>query len=191
MRKPEEKKILRAKLLAKRLRLNSNQVTKLSGEIIHRLAELVDWNEIQNIHIYLPIRKNNEIDTTLLLEFIQKHYPKINIHVPKNDGFTEFYKDSKIHFNSLGIPEPESKEISGQSNFDLIILPVVGFDRRGYRLGYGGGYYDKFLVKHICKQIIGLAYSFSQVDKISNEPHDKKMHKIITENEIFDLKSRT
>lgn len=163
----EQKQMLRKNLKAKRLALDKSQRQNIAAKIIEQLIVTIDWNDITNIHIYESIEKNNEVDTRPLIKFIKEKYPKIEIYIPK----------------LLPNPEPELKDI----NFDLFIVPLLGFDRHGYRLGYGGGYYDKLLVNNGDGQKIGLAYSFSEIEKVPHEPHDQRLDMIITEKEIINI----
>lgn len=165
---PEEKKVLRKELLAKRLLLTEVEFTNLSNKINGSLIKNVDWESVNTLYIYSTIKRFNEIDTKQFIDFINQTYPDITIDVAEN----------KI---SAG------KNIPVNKSYDLVIVPLLGFDRRGYRLGYGGGYYDKFLAKNDCRQIIGLAYSLCGLAKIPDEPHDQKMNKIITEKEIITI----
>lgn len=159
---------LRKTLFEHRLRLSEDEVLSTSEKILNTLSKNWSWAQIGNIHIYKPIKKYNEIDTKKFINFIKQNYPNIKIEVVPN----------KL---SAGAEMPKGKD------YDMVIVPMLGFDRRGYRLGYGGGYYDKFLAKNNCKQIVGLAYGFSEIDEIPEEIHDKKMDKIITEKEIISL----
>ena len=73
-------------------------------------------------------------------------------------------------------------------DFDLILMPGLAFDRKGNRIGYGGGYYDKYLsqFKEISNKLV-LAYDFQIVNNIENEPHDIKVNCIITNNEFIKI----
>jgi 5-formyltetrahydrofolate cyclo-ligase len=89
--------------------------------------------------------------------------------------------------NRLGISEPEGSRIIGARWLDVVFLPLVGFDSRGVRLGTGGGFYDRaFAFRHWRKvwhtpQLIGLAYSFQQVEHITSAAHDVLMDAVVTE----------
>ncbi len=100
-----------------------------------------------------------------------------------------------IRINSLdnmsvdkwGILEPKAVDKNKiEKNFDLILMPGVAFDRKGNRIGYGGGYYDKYLsqIKETSNKIV-LAYDFQIVNNIENEPHDVKTNYIITNNDFI------
>lgn len=183
----DEKKALRKELMAKKLALTKNDVAKLSGLITGKLIKSIDWQNIQNIHIYLPIEKNNEIDTWPAVNFLQTNYPLANIYLPKGNGFVLFEPDDSLEPDKPGIPEPSKTEVAEGVQFDLIVLPTMGFDKRGFRLGYGGGYYDKLLDRVDYRQTIGLAYSFCEIDKMPEEPFDQKVETIITDKEIISV----
>ena len=87
--------------------------------------------------------------------------------------------------NKYGIPEPKKKNLIYPN---IIIIPIVAFDKFKYRIGYGGGYYDRYLEKIGKKNFflsIGFAFSFQKVDRISKSNYDKKLNYIITEKNII------
>jgi len=81
---------------------------------------------------------------------------------------------------------PEPPENSPLLTPDIILVPMVGFDRRGYRLGMGGGFYDRTLAATSAKTI-GVAFAATEVEKIPAEPHDIRMHAILTEKELIEI----
>ena len=162
----DTKNSIRKKLFEKRMELSSSDVQNYSNEIVNKLVNHIDWHEIKKINIYQPIRLNREVDISGLDDFIRREYPQIRIDVTK----------SKIS---------ESHNIPSGNDYDLVIVPLIGFDRSGNRLGYGGGYYDRFLAGNNCKQTIGVAYSIQEVLALPTEPHDKKLDLVITEKEVI------
>jgi 5-formyltetrahydrofolate cyclo-ligase len=159
----KEKEILRKKLLNKRLSLSAKEVKSYSDMILNMLSNYIDLENIKNIHIYSPIK--NEVLTDAFIALARKDYPDINIET------------APAKATISGVPEGRS--------YDLVILPVLGFDRRGCRLGYGGGYYDKLLARNEYNLAAGLAYSCQEAERIPEEPHDRKLQIIITEKEII------
>lgn len=160
----DKKTALRIKLSRNRMELSDNDVADLSDKIISKLIDHILWEEIETLHIYRPISSKNEVNTSLLIDWIDANHPKIEvIFAPIN---MPFY-------------------LPVNNTYDLVIVPVLGFDRSGNRLGYGGGYYDRLLSRNNCKNTIGLAYSFCEVDEIPVKDHDQKLDKIITEKEII------
>ena len=100
----------------------------------------------------------------------------------------EFHKYSfknPTTINKYGIPEPFQNKVILP---DVLLVPLVAFDRNLYRVGYGGGYYDRYLSKLKKKKIfisIGIAFSFQMVEKIPLNNFDKKLDVVITENKFY------
>ena len=90
-----------------------------------------------------------------------------------------------LKLNKYGIPEPEKiKKVFP----DIIFVPIVAFDNRLYRIGYGGGYYDRYIQKHSSKKKllkIGIAHSYQKINKVPINKYDKKLDIIITEKYIL------
>lgn len=168
MSSAKDKEDLRKTLLEKRQALSLEEVENYSEIILNVLSKYVQLGKAKNVYIYSSIK--NEVDTKSLINILKTTQPATGIEIAPNKSST-----------NMRIPQGR--------DYDLVIVPVLGFDRRGYRLGYGGGYYDKFLSKNNCRLIVGLAYSFSELKKIPNESHDMKMDMIITEKEIIHIKT--
>ena len=94
-------------------------------------------------------------------------------------------EESKLHFNKFNILESIDQDILPAEKFDLLILPFVGIDKKGSRLGHGGGYYDRALqnLKYLNDKaiIIGLGYEFQLINDEFGEPHDLKFDLVFTE----------
>ncbi len=136
---------------------------------------------------YYPF--NYEIDDMEILNFFEKKKIKISLPIIKKYNQMDFFEHSfknPFKINKYGILEPiSSKKIYP----DLIFIPLVAFDSNLNRLGYGGGFYDRYLekidnIKRIIK--IGLAFSYQRVKNIPTSKYDKKLDYIITEKEIFE-----
>ena len=140
----------------------------------------------KNFGGYYP--SNYEIDDLEILYLLEKK--KFNISLPtikKNNqmDFFQWSKNEPLRINRYGIPEPISQKISYP---DILFVPLVGFDNKLNRLGYGGGFYDRYIEKiEKNKKIIkiGLAFSYQYLKKIPVNLHDKRLNYIITENEII------
>jgi len=92
---------------------------------------------------------------------------------------------SVLVISTFGVPEPIGSEIPARAeDVDTIILPMLGFDRKGARLGYGAGYYDRFLAKNPRIRRIGIAFACQEADEVPCEENDIHMHLIITEDGI-------
>ena len=94
-------------------------------------------------------------------------------------------------YNRLGIAEPQGSESLGARWLEVVFLPLVGFDRRGVRLGTGGGFYDRaFAFRHLrqvwhAPRLVGLAYAFQEVDRIEAAAHDVLMDAVVTEEGVI------
>ena len=177
------KKALRKKLILlrkKRFKKFENIETKIF-DIIKNLEF-----KINTIGGYYPI--NYEFDCLpVLKKFVEK---KFLISLPVISGsnqmnFFNWLSDTHLKVNNMGIPEPVPKKIVYP---DLILVPLVGFDKNKFRLGYGGGYYDRYIEK-VNKfkkfKTIGLSFSFQEIKKLPINKFDKKLDFIITENKIY------
>ena len=135
---------------------------------------------------YYPI--NFEIDDLELLKKLEKKRFDISLPVIKKNFQMDFYKWSfsdPLKINKYGIPEPEIKNIVYP---DILLIPLVAFDKNLNRLGYGGGYYDR-LIKKLSKKKniikIGLAFSIQEIDKVPINVYDQKLDYIVTNKYII------
>jgi len=135
---------------------------------------------------YYP--SNYEIDDLEILDVLEKKNFKISLPIVKENNQMNFYGWSKkdpLKVNKFGIPEPLSSKILYP---DILLVPLVGYDKDLNRLGYGGGFYDRYIekidkIKKVTK--IGLAFSYQKVKSVPIDQYDKKLDFIITEKEII------
>ncbi len=175
---------LRKKLLYLRRKKN-NQNIKFSYSKIFR--EINKYN-LKNKLIggYYPI--NFEINVLDFLHSLEKRGKKICLPSIKENNEMDFYLwsfNESLHLSKYGIPEPKkvTKVVP-----DIILVPIVAFDKKLYRIGYGGGYYDRYFEKFSNKKDflkIGIAYSFQKINKVPINKFDKKLDIIITEKNIL------
>ena len=150
-----------------------------------RILKKINLKKKINIGGYYPI--NSEIGCLDILEELEKNNFKISLPVTKKNNDMDFYEWSfqdplKISFQ--GIPEPNTKK---KVLPDVLIVPLVGFDNNKFRLGYGGGFYDRYIAKlSNLKKVftVGFAFSFQEVKNIPIEKYDKKLDFILTNNGI-------
>ena len=164
------------------------KVKKINFNLIFRLIKKNFSNKKINIACYYP--SNYEVDTLGFIEQASKRNFKISLPVIRPSGKMSFkpwkYKDP-LYLSSFGTLEPSDsqKEIIP----DLIMVPLVAFDKQLNRIGYGKGYYDRILnkIRKIKKKTIflGVAYSFQKCEKIPVNKHDFKLDYIFTEREII------
>lgn len=178
-----DKNNLRKKMIEKRIKLTDQEVKNKSNSIISKIEEQDFFHNSKNIAIYYPFK--NEVD---LLFLFDKYKKDKNFLFPKTYNKTmKFHKVSSLsNFKkgSFGVMEPT--EDIFKNSIDLFFIPGVAFSPSLYRIGYGGGYYDKY-IKNINYQtrLIGVAFDMQVIDDIPVEEHDQKLHKLITEKEVF------
>lgn len=136
---------LRKLYLEKRKTLSNDEVLILSKKILENFILQFNVIENQSVHVFLPIKKFNEIETKFLIEYFWKR--KVNVFVPKifkNKIISvKLTPETVLKENSWGILEPISNE-NECSNFDFVITPLLYCDKKGNRIGYGKGFYDEF-----------------------------------------------
>lgn len=166
------KKILRQKYLNLRKQYSLEELEQLSILITKKLFLQVNFLNIRSIHLFLPIKKQCEINTFLIINQLKKDFPQIDIIISKSN-FQTFEMESFLLENNTiledniwGIPEPKEAKPYIESEIDMILMPLLIFDKKGYRVGYGKGFYDRFLTK--CKSdIIKIGLSlFEAIEEI-------------------------
>jgi 5-formyltetrahydrofolate cyclo-ligase len=154
------KQFLREKFKKIRLIMAPRIIDEDSIIICRKIFRDVDWNKVKRVCSYSPIAELKEVDVKPLLEAVEYKYPDIKIRLLSQK------KNLKI---------PKTK-------FDLILVPCLAFDNNNYRLGWGGGFYDRFLAKQPQALKIGLCFYNGYVKNgLPHEPHDIALDKIVTE----------
>ncbi len=143
---------LRKYYLSKRKAISAEEIVIKSQQITDLFFQNFDLLKVKNIHIFLPIIKHNEINTWLIIRMLQQKFPKIAILIPKiipeNFEIENFpFDEKKLIVNPWGILEPlgENQDKIESKKIDLVIIPLLIFDKNGNRVGYGKGFYDRFL----------------------------------------------
>jgi 5-formyltetrahydrofolate cyclo-ligase len=183
----QSKKKLRVFYIKKRLNISNIERNIWSNEITNRCLKLPIWNQ-NFFHIFLPIKEKNEVDTYPLLNRIKEKNKKIII--PKINGFNLnhylFDNNISIKKNHFGIPEPLNGIKAKINLIEVVFVPLIIADKFGNRVGYGKGYYDRFL-KKCDKEIIkvGLCF-FDVIERIVDiTVNDIKLNYCVTPNKII------
>ena len=184
----KEKNNIRKEILGKRNSLNGYYVNKNSILIIKYICDIIEQNNFNNIMIFMNM--NNEVEITRLLNI----YSNKNFYIPKTfrngDMRISKYDKKYLVLHKFGYYESYSEIYEDDSILDLIIIPGIVFDNNKNRIGFGGGYYDKFLYKlkenHNKNNtklplIVAVCYDFQLLNSIPYEKHDIKPDIIITE----------
>jgi len=185
----EEKKALRRRMKKMRSELTLWSFREYSQAIMNRCMETEEWQDARTVHIYVA-SLNNEVDTLGLIFRLFDSGKRVV--VPKCGDTAHQLLNIRVESleelvcGKYGIMEPvyvPEREVDPR-DLDLVISPLLAYDRNGGRLGFGGGYYDGLLRGCICPKI-GLAYSFQEVEVVPTEPYDEKLNIIITEKEFI------
>lgn len=190
------KDALRKKLRDRRSRLSAGLLRQKSAKIIQQVKQSELFINASRVGIYLAVNGEAdpaELTETASLESINKQYYLPVLSDKKNQGleFVEVTKNSVFKNNQFSIPEPIHNEESliKTDILDLVIVPLVGFDREGNRLGMGGGYYDRCFAFKKHKQgkpiLMGFAYNFQEVEPLNAEDWDVPLDAIATESELI------
>lgn len=179
------KEELRKKIKEKRDKLSQKEILERSGKIIEKLTEMNEFVNADAVACYISF--GNEVNTHFLIKnFIEKK----KILVPfvdkgrKEIRLSHLKNWEELHTGEYGILEPKKEFLRIENNADIFIIPGIVFDESGNRIGYGGGYFDRFLCNFRGKKI-ALAYEFQVIKKMPNEKHDVKMDFIVTDKRII------
>jgi 5-formyltetrahydrofolate cyclo-ligase len=182
---------LREQILEIRKNLNDQNVESYSNIIINTLLKSELYKKASNIMSYVSF--NNEVNTHRFIVKAIEDGKKIS--VPYIDNKNKIMLPCLIddidelvpgYFGILS-PDPNKLKIIDAKSIDLVIVPGACFDINGYRIGYGGGYYDKFLpLLRKDASSIGLAFSFQVIDKVPYEKYDIPVDFIVTEKDFIE-----
>ena len=165
---------LRRAYLDKRAQLSDEECERISSEVAERLFSEIDFNKVRAVHIFLPIERFNEIDTWPIIYRLWTQFPHVQTFAPRmsEDGgdmsSIEITKTTQIVSGRWDVPEPSAGPEIDASEIDVVIVPLLCADEDGFRVGYGKGFYDRFLSKcrPDCRKI-GLSH-FPPVEKIDD-----------------------
>lgn len=162
------KQTLRKEMLSKRRMMSKDDIQSKSKQIVDRLKTLLETDKM--VGLFYPIQ--NEVDLRSMFNkntALPKVTDSMKLHQYTGDYVLGPYK----------IKEPTGEEV----DVDIVVVPGSVFDKNGYRIGYGGGYYDRYLNKNHIK--IGVCFSFQVVDEVPKESHDVPLDYLVTEDAIY------
>ncbi len=179
------KEQIRKEMKNKRQRLTAEERSRYDSAMLNAFLLLQEYIDSESLFAYVSF--GSEPDTHLLIK--QALLDGKRVFVPRVEGTEmEFYRISALEgfeISSFGIPEPQptkEERYQGTGSRQLMLMPGLAFDEHGGRIGFGAGYFDKYLVNHPLEQFckVALSYDFQIYDHLDTEPHDIGTDIIIT-----------
>lgn len=174
----QDKKRVRELLAQKRRLFSKEDVAEQSSKVVAIVEQMPCFQSAKTVLIYYPT--HNEVDLLSLIKRYKKEkmflFPVVH---RKAMTVCPYEGNQKMHRGKFNIPEPTTEPYVG--DIDLILVPGVGFDKSGNRLGRGGGYYDKFIGRIGKKTLlVGVGYDFQLVEEIPANSWDKRLDYVVT-----------
>lgn len=200
------KQTLKIDIFNKRESLSKKEILEKSEKIIENLSNLKEFKNAKNILFYVSFKKEvetqnlikkllknkdarkskifgtNYVGKTILVPYIIKD--DLRLHVSELKNFNELIP------KTFGILEPKDlyKREFNPDKIDIVLVPGIAFDKNGHRIGYGYGFYDRFLKTIKSRTLkIGLGFDIQLIEKIPEEKHDVPLDCVITDNQILNI----
>ncbi|HZJ76584.1 MAG TPA: 5-formyltetrahydrofolate cyclo-ligase [Oscillospiraceae bacterium] len=187
------KEEIRETILQEKIKFSETMVKEKSLAIFNTLKETDFYKNADNVMLYITLENENEVPTDLIIDDLlnkgKRIFVPLTVHKTKELIVSELKnveKDLKV--GNFGVLEPkkEATRPVDPSILDIVIVPGVVFDKRGYRIGHGAGYYDRFLPKLSKKTTtVSLVFDMQLIDKVPIECHDIAVEYIITEKQFI------
>ena len=180
----EEKRLIRKQIFAARKQCSDAQVEEWSHQITDQVLKLSEFVKAKHILAYADY--NHEVMTRYIIEEAWKAGKEVAVPkvVGKDMIFYRLTDFSQLEPGYFGIPEPVRGEIVKWEDA-LMVMPGVAFDPENNRVGYGGGFYDKYLEKHPNLHAIAIAFELQMYRELPFEEHDIKPEKVMTEKQSY------
>ena len=185
---------LRKKYILQRNALTEADYFECNRRLCDSFFSHVNLTAVKVLHTFLPMEKKREPDTWLIIDRIRRDFQSIRISIPKvnlkSAELEHFYLESRhrVRHSEWGIPEPEGGVPTPIEKIDMVIVPLLAFDQSGHRIGFGKGYYDKFLIK--CRKDarkVGLSFFPPELQIKGLESHDIALDCCITPYRMYNF----
>jgi len=188
------KQVIRDQFKAQRQALTDAQLYERSHLICQSAIQEIINREASYVHLFLPIEKNKEVDTRPLYDFLLEgdgYTPVISKTDWKGQQLTQHPMTSgdALEISNFGIPEPKHIQEIDIQLLDLVFIPLLAFDANGHRLGYGAGFYDRFLAQCPTALKLGLSLLPMCETALPNKPHDIALDGCITHEGLIDFRN--
>ena len=174
-----DKKELRAMIRAQKRAMTEQEIESKSQRLTELFLATDAYRQAKTIYGYLPY--NQEVRTEALLEQALRDSKRVAVPKCYGDEMRFIYLDdlSKVEKGYCGIPEPVDDEPVGDDPTALVLMPGLAFDEEGHRIGYGGGFYDKFLMQEPEHPTLALCYDFQMLPELHTEEFDIPVDRVI------------
>lgn len=176
----------RKSLIKHRDGMSRNEVENYSRKIFDFIINWDCFRTSNYIMLYHSFR--NEVDTIDLIKYCLENSKTVILPKSIKEGFKlipcRVNSLSELKKSNFGIYEPSGENVVDRELIDMVIVPGVAYDREGYRLGYGAGFYDRFLENYNGTKA-GICYDFQLIDNVYKDEHDVRMDYLITERGII------
>lgn len=190
----DEKAALRVEMIARRRLLPEKSRNAKSMAITDYVVSMQEVVNARHIHLYLSIPALAEVCTTVIVDRLAAMEKELSVPVVRNGELVSalFRKGDTLLPTQFGA-EPLGVSLVDESDLDVVLMPLVAFDKRGYRIGYGKGFYDRFLQRLLQQNIspcrIGLSFMLQQVDVVPANSWDEPLDGVVHEEGIIRFNS--
>ncbi len=177
-----DKTAIRRHLRALRQQLSAEQRREASDALVQRLLEAPQIRQAGVIALYAPTA--GEVDPCGLMERLPGKiwvFPRVESVPGRLMHFYPVADACELREGAYGILEPTTTGHPWDDRIDVVITPLVAFDARGFRLGMGGGFYDRFFARHPEAWRVGVGHAFQQVDEVPTQVWDMPLHHAVTD----------
>ena len=182
-----EKAALRVLMIARRRSLSEKSRAVMSTAIARYVTSLPEIINARHIHLYLSIPASAEVSTSAIVDQLTAMDKQLSVPVIRDGELLSavFRKGNTLRSAQFGQPEPVELSVADESHLDVVLMPLLAFDERGYRIGYGKGFYDRFLQRLSQQGItpcrIGLSFFQQKVDTVPADSWDEPLHGVVHE----------
>jgi len=191
------KQELRRRSIEARGSLSPADVERRSRDIAEQFFDNFNLSEVRNIHVFITIEKLKEVDTSFVIQKLRRDFPLARTIAPRVDkasGDIEhvaFDDATQFSVSTWGISEPAHSDIVAPEQIDIVLVPGLAFDKAGHRVGYGKGFYDRFLcrTRPDCLKV-GLSF-FQPVDRIDDvHTGDVSLDHCVTPDRVYNFNDK-
>lgn len=190
----ESRALLRARMSVRRNELDAKQRITAAADVLRSLESLPEFMTDANVAGYWAVR--GELPLNLAVASLarrEQHYFLPVLGPARQLHFAEYREGTRLRGNRFGIPEPDvpPSAVRTACDMDVILLPLLAFDRQGHRLGTGGGWYDTSLAflgngpRPAQPVLVGIGYAFQEVEAVPAEPWDVDLDYVATDAELI------